>query len=215
MSGLYPAMLRLAGRRCVVVGGGNVAARKVARLVEAGADVTVVAPDQGPELTKLAERGLLQRRRRSYRRGDLAGACLAFAATDSRAVNAAVADEAASLNVPVNVADNPAVSTFQVPAVIERDGLTLTVSTGGRSPAFARRLREQLEALLSTDRLALLDLYAELRDFFASEGDHLDGPAWAAADDQALELIRRGRVAEARDILRQQVLASAAARSRA
>lgn len=202
---LYPAMLRVEGQRCVVIGGGKVAQRKIERLLEAGADVTVVAPTLSPELARWADQGSLRCERRPYRRGDLSGAALVFAATDSRQVNAAVAEDAQLLALPINVADDPAGSSFQVPAVIEREGLTLAVSTGGRSPAFARRLREELLELLSPERLALLDLYAELRASLSDEAQPRDGVAWAAVDSQALDLLRRGRREEAREVLRQQV----------
>jgi precorrin-2 dehydrogenase/sirohydrochlorin ferrochelatase len=215
MSGLYSTMLRVAGRMCVVVGGGQVATRKITRLLEAGAAVTVVAPDQSPQLKGLVQRGLVKCQPREYQRGDLARAVLAFAATDSPVVNAAIADEADSLRIPVNVADDPAASTFQVPAVIERDGLTLAISTHGRSPSFARRLREQLEALLSPEKLTLLELYAELRTSLAEQGRQVDGTAWSRADDRTLELIRDGRLAEARRVLREQVLVGEAEPSEA
>ena len=164
MSGLYPAMLRLDGRRCVMVGGGRVAARKVGSLLEAAADVVVIAPACDPLIEVRAAEHRLAVIRRPYRRGDLTGAWLAFAATDSRAVNAEVAAEAERLGIPANVADNPARSSFQVPATVHRGDVTVAASTGGRSPAFARRLRHEIERLLTPGRLALLELYAELRD---------------------------------------------------
>ena len=209
MSRLYPAMLRIARRRCVVVGGGRVAGRKVAPLLEAGATVLLIAPSCGPELEALAKQGRVRWEPRGYRSGDLEGAALAFAATDSPAVNAAVAAEAETRDIPVNVADDPAASTFHVPAVVERDGLVLTVSTGGRSPAFARRLRLELEALLSPERLALLELYAELRASLGEQDLRPDGVDWEAADERALELLRAGRPDQARQVLKQQVLAAA------
>ena len=202
-------MLRLEGLRCVVVGGGSVAHRKVEGLLQAGAEVGVVAPRLSSELAKLVEQGLVRCEQRPYRQGDLSGATLAFAATDSRQVNAAVADDARQLRLPVNVADDPAGSTFQVPAVVERAGLTLAVSTGGRSPAFARRLREELEQLLSPERLTLLELYAELRASLANETLTSEEITWDGADSQALELLRQGRREDARRVLRQQVLEGA------
>jgi precorrin-2 dehydrogenase/sirohydrochlorin ferrochelatase len=156
-------MLRLEGQRCVVVGGGAVATRKIEGLLQAGAVVTVIAPRLTAGLARLVTQGLVVCEKRTYRRGDLVGAALAFAATSSRQVNASVAEEARQLKVPVNVADDPAACTFQVPAVVRQDGLTLAVSTAGRSPAYARRLRQELEHFLAPERLALLELYAEAR----------------------------------------------------
>ena len=210
MTQFYPAMLRLGGKRCVVVGGGWVATRKVLPLLETGAEVTVIAPAVEPQLDDFASSGRVRLERRPYRRGDLAGATLAFSATDSRTVNAAVADEAGELGIPVNVADDPVASTFHVPAVSRPYGLTIALSTGGRSPAFARRLRQEIEELLTPERIALLELYVELRAGLADEPQ--DGPKadWSAADEQVLRLLRQGRRSEARQLLRQQVLAASA-----
>lgn len=209
MSRSYPAMLRLDGKRCVVIGAGKVAARKIAKLLESGALVVAVAPSFDPIFEKLDPRGRIKRETRPYRRGDLAGAMLAFAATDSHTVNAAVADEAAELGVPINVSDDPSISTFHVPASLDQHGLTLAISTGGRSPAFARRLREELEQLLTPERVALLELYAELREDLGPGQRPLNGSAWNAADDEVMRLLREGRRAEARQVLRRKVKAAA------
>jgi len=163
MTRLYAAMLRLDDRACVVVGGGRVAVRKVCGLLEAGATVRVIAPDIAPTLVELIEAGRVTWVRRKYRRGDLSGATLVIAATDDREVNAAVAREGSLEKIPTSVVDDPAASTLHVPAVLERDRLLLAISTGGRSPAYARRLREQLELFLSPERLALFTIYADLR----------------------------------------------------
>jgi siroheme synthase-like protein len=202
-------MLRLDGKRCVVIGGGKVAVRKVARLVEAGALVTVIAPSIDPLMARVERDGNPRRESRPYKRGDLVGAALAFAATDSHTVNAAVADEAAELGVPVNVSDDPAASTFHVPASFERQGLTLAISTGGRSPAFARRLREELEHLLTPERISLLELYAEVREDLPPKERPANGSAWTAADDEVLRMLKDGRRAEARQVLRQHLQAAA------
>ena len=142
MNRYYPIFLDLQGRPAVVVGGGRVAARKAAALVEAGARVRVIAPRLVPELQAH------QVERRSYRPGDLRGAVLAFAATNDRRVNHAVAVEATRRRIPVNVADSLEECTFIVPARVSRGGLEIAVSTGGRSPRLAKQLRRRLEAQL-------------------------------------------------------------------
>src|SRR6266516_518764 len=205
MGALYPAMLALDGSTCVVVGGGEVATRKVVRLLECGARVAVVTPSCSQILQDLAGDGAIHVVPRLYREGDLAGASLVFAATSSRQVNAAVASEARNRGILVNVADNPTLSTFQVPALVERDGLRLAISTGGRSPAFARRLREEIELFLSPERLALFELYSDLRASLAEAGQQVGGKAWASADQQALRLLKGGRRAEARQVLLAQI----------
>jgi precorrin-2 dehydrogenase/sirohydrochlorin ferrochelatase len=201
-------MLRLSGRRCVVVGGGRVAARKIGPLLDAGAVVLVVAPECAPGIEQAASEGRVALIRRPYQAGDLQGADLAFAATDSRAVNARVADDADALGVRVNVADDPARSSFQVPSAARCGDVTLAVSTGGRSPAFARRLRQELEQFLTPERLALLELYAELRgELIAAERPTAEA-AWDGVDCEALRLLRAGRRVEALDLVRASVAGS-------
>ncbi|HEY6580511.1 MAG TPA: bifunctional precorrin-2 dehydrogenase/sirohydrochlorin ferrochelatase [Rubrobacter sp.] len=134
--------LDLSGRRCVVVGGGAVATRKARKLLQAGAEVVVVSPAVLSELESIGA----EIRYRPYEAGDLEGADLAFTATDSREVNAAVAREARERGVLVNAADKPSVGDFAVPSTLRRGGLQVAVSTGGASPTLARRIRKELEA---------------------------------------------------------------------
>ena len=163
MSG-YPILLTgLAGRRCVVVGGGAVAARKAQALVEAGARPVVIGPALGAEVEAMAVAGQVEVERRCYRPGDLAGAALAIAATGDREVNVAVAEEARQRGVLVNVVDDPALCTFTVPAVVRRGELVIAISTGGQSPALARRLREMLEEIIDPAYGDLLALLGRLR----------------------------------------------------
>jgi precorrin-2 dehydrogenase/sirohydrochlorin ferrochelatase len=155
----YPInVIGLERRHSVVIGGGNVAARKVAGLLEAGARVTVISPALAPELETLAEAGRVVFIGRDYCTGDLAGAFLAIAATDEPAVNQAVWQEAEQLGCLVNVVDDPAHSNFIVPAVVRRGDVSVAVSTGGASPALARHLRERLETLVGPEYGELADL---------------------------------------------------------
>jgi siroheme synthase-like protein len=181
VSGDYPLVLRLARRRCVVVGGGAVATRKVQSLLGSDADVTVVAPALSPEVEALAGSGRVQAVRRAFEPADLEGATLAFAATDSRDSNRAVAETARARGVLVNVADDPAACDFTVPAQVRRGDVMLAVSTGGRSPAFARYLREQLEEWLTDTRCDALELVAELRRELRVAGASVDASRWHAA----------------------------------
>lgn len=159
----YPMMVELADRRCVVVGGGPVAARKVRRLLEARAAVTVVSPAATGPLRRLAASGRLQLHARPVRAADLRGAFVVFAATDDPAVNRRVAAAAARRGALVNVADDPAACTFQVPAVIRRGKLTIAISTGGGSPALAKRLRQRLAEIVGPEYDAGLAALRELR----------------------------------------------------
>jgi precorrin-2 dehydrogenase/sirohydrochlorin ferrochelatase len=200
-------MLDLSDRLCLVVGGGMVGTRKTRGLLAAGARVRLVAPHCSAELRHLAELGRLEWRPKAYSTDDLEGATLVFAATADRALNASVAGEARRRAVLANLADDPVESDFQLPAVVERAGLTMAISTGGSSPAFARRLREQLDAWLTPERLELFALYAELRADLRAERRSVDSSAWAAVDDRALQLLQEGRRSEAARLLRRQVLA--------
>jgi len=144
---LYPIFLDLSGRRCVVVGGGEVAGRKARKLLQARARVVVISPEMGAELESVA----VEVHRRPYREGDLEGAYLAFAATDSREVNAAVAREARERGIPVNVADRPSDGDFALPSTLRRGALQVAVSTGGASPTLARRIRDELEEVFGPE----------------------------------------------------------------
>jgi precorrin-2 dehydrogenase / sirohydrochlorin ferrochelatase len=138
---LYPVFLDLDGRHCVIVGGGEVANRKARKLLQARAEVVVISPEVKPELASVA----VEVWRKPYEEGDLEGAFLAFAATDRREVNAAVAREAQRRGIPVNVADEPSEGDFALPSTLRRGQLQVAVSTGGASPTLARRIRHELE----------------------------------------------------------------------
>jgi precorrin-2 dehydrogenase / sirohydrochlorin ferrochelatase len=164
MSVLYPILLDLTGKRCLVVGGGQVAERKVGRLLECGAAVEVVAPAATPGLEALADDGRIRLWRRPARPEDVADAFLVFAATDDPAVNRALAGSARARGTLVNVADDPDACTFLVPAVFRRGDLTVAVSSGGGSPALAKRLRERLEATIGPEYEAFLAALRQLRE---------------------------------------------------
>jgi precorrin-2 dehydrogenase/sirohydrochlorin ferrochelatase len=161
----YPILLvNLHRARCVVVGGGEVAARKVESLRAADAQVSVISPHLHPALESLAAAGGVQVIRRAYRRGDLEGAFLAIAATDEPAVNQAAWEEARARGMLINVVDDPEHCNFFVPAVVRQGDLVIAVSTGGDNPALARCLRERLEAEFGPAYAPFLELAARLRE---------------------------------------------------
>lgn len=159
----YGACLGLSGRLCTVIGGGRVASRKVRTLLQAGARVRVISPALVPELAERAAQGQIVHVQRPYTPGDLCDAVLVVAATDERSVNAAVAAEAQTLGRWVNVVDHPEEGNFIVPAVLSADAWQVIISTHGRAPALAKRLREALAADLEDGGSRFVDLLREHR----------------------------------------------------
>lgn len=170
------------------------ALRKTQALLECGAAVEVISPALCPGLEELASNGPLKVLLRRYRRGDLKGAALAIAASDDGEVNRAVSEEAKASGVPVNVVDVPGLSSFIVPSVLRRGELTIAVSTGGRSPALARRIRAELERSMGEEYSLLASLAAEVRSELRQEGIAVTAEAWQGALDldTLLGLLRSG-----------------------
>jgi precorrin-2 dehydrogenase/sirohydrochlorin ferrochelatase len=148
---LFPIFLKLGGKRCVVIGAGNIAESKIESLVKAGARVTVIAPEALPRVQEWAAGGDLQWQQRVYQRGDVAGAFLCIAATATAAVNRAVFVEAEAASVLCNAVDDPPFCDFYFPSVVERGDLQIAISTAGESPALAQRLRKEINAQLPVD----------------------------------------------------------------
>lgn len=166
----YPICLDIGGRRCVVIGGGKVAERKVAGLLECGATVSVVSPELSEPLRCLADRGGINWVARPYQPGDLAGAFLVIAATDDPAVQEAVHTEAEQGNLLLNVADVPKWCNFILPATTRQGELTIAVSTAGKSPALARKLREGFDREFGGEYAVLVELLGELRQVVLGRG---------------------------------------------
>lgn len=191
----YPiCLIRLEQRLSIVIGGGQVAARKVIGLLDAGAHVTVIAPHLVPALCALAAAGSIDVCEREYRSGDLAGAFLVIAATDDPVVNQQVWEEARQRGCLINVVDDPAHSNFIVPARVQRGEVNIAITTGGASPALARRLREQLERTIGPEYADLAEILAQTRSILLAR--HAPGePRLAAAlrliDSDLLNVIRR------------------------
>ncbi|HZA75753.1 MAG TPA: bifunctional precorrin-2 dehydrogenase/sirohydrochlorin ferrochelatase [Acidimicrobiales bacterium] len=196
---LYPVNLVVDGRRCLVVGGGPVALQKVRGLVEAGARVTVVAPQVDTAIRELADVA----EARPYRRGEVADYRLVVAATGDQAVNQQVYADAEAAGVWINSADDPDRCTVTLPAKLRQGRLTVTVSTAGYSPAVAAWLRDRLADELGPEYDQLIGLLSEERDRVQSEGRSPQDLDWRSAlDSGILELIRAGRLDAARERLR-------------
>jgi precorrin-2 dehydrogenase / sirohydrochlorin ferrochelatase len=201
--GYFPVLLDLTGRRCLMVGGGPVAERRIIGLLDAGAQVTVISPRVTPALAALAADGRISLQARHYLAGDLTGVDLAFVATAAREVNQAVTREARERGVWVNAADDPAHCTFILPALVRRGDLTVAVATGGTSPALSRAIREELETYLTAEYATLAALAAEARREVRSAGRVVTADAW----QQALgPEVRRVIVEQGRDAAKQRLL---------
>ena len=199
----YPIFLNATGKRCVVVGGGQVALRKVRALLEYKASVEVISPELCSELGQLAESGEIQILHREYRAGDLKGAVIAIAATDDSDINRRVAAEAQGKAVLVNVVDDAESSDFILPSYVRRGDVTIAISTAGRSPALARKIRTKLEKDFGAEYAHLARLIDEVRAEVKRQGIKVDGDAWQEALDLDLlgSLLKRGNSEKAKAIL--------------
>jgi len=199
----YPVFLDIRGRKCVVVGGGQVALRKVTSLLECGAEVRVISPSLCPELARLHADKMISALEREYRPGDLADAFVAIAATTEADINLKVAQEARRCKVLINVVDCPEHSDFIVPASFSRADLTIAVSTAGRSPALARKIRTNLEREFGEEYASLVELIGEVRSELREQSVEISGDDWQDALDleQLVEFIRKRQHDEARSVL--------------
>lgn len=198
----YPICLNNLHRtRCIVVGGGSVAERKVRSLLEAGATVRVISPDLTETLQEWATQGTIQHIPRAYQSGDLEGAFLTFAATDSREINRAISVEAESRHSLINVVDDPELCSFTVPAVVHRGSLTVSISTAGQSPALAVHLRQQIEEFIGPEYALFLEILRELRDpvMTSCPADRRRDLWYQLIESDILDLLRRGMVREAQE----------------
>ncbi|MGE4588012.1 MAG: bifunctional precorrin-2 dehydrogenase/sirohydrochlorin ferrochelatase [Acidaminococcaceae bacterium] len=197
---VYPINLKIAGKSCAVIGGGMVACRKVKSLLAAGADVTVLSPHLMTELAEMAEKKQFKYIARPYQKGDLTGFYLVICATDNFVVNQMAASEAESLDILVNVTDAPELGNFSVPAQIKRGDLLLTVSTGGKSPAMAKMLRQELAEHYGEEYALYLDMIDKVRQ---ETKQKLATPKqrelfWRETiDEEILALLRQGLIKEA------------------
>lgn len=159
----YPVSLVLKDRKCVVIGAGIVAERKVRSLLECGARVLVVSPSITAGLKALSEHKKITYKKSPAGLKDLKGSCLVIAATADRAVNSRVYAYCRKNNIPVNVVDCPKECTFIVPSVIRRGDLTISISTGGISPALAKKIRRDLEKAFGAEYAGLLRMMKKIR----------------------------------------------------
>ncbi len=198
----FPIFVEMTGRRCLVIGGGAVAERKIAALLEAGTMVVVISPEISETIARWSKEQRITFTARHYRPGDLIGFQLAFIATDDPEVNNTVFDEGRERGVWVNAADDPAHCDFILPSILRRGDLTVAVSSGGNSPALARTIREELEVYFTGEYELLTKLAAEIRDELQQRSITVPFETWRKAlSGEVRQLLMRGDVARARAVL--------------
>ena len=202
----YIACLRLTGRRCVVIGGGDVGLEKVEGLLACDADVVLVAPEARPELVALAREGSIRWEQREYRLGDLEASLIAIAATNDTDVNIRVFDDAEARSMLVNVVDVPPLCNFILPAIVRTGPLAVAISTAGASPALAKRMKREISALFGEEYATLavmlndargwakatLPTYQDRKQFFESIVN---------GDPDPVTLLRAGNAAAVRELI--------------
>ena len=199
----YPIFLNIQGKKCVVVGGGKVALKKVKMLLECGAKVVVISPKMHRDLTRLAKGEAIQWIERGYEQGDLKGAIIVIAATDEEETNKRIANEGKERGIFSNVVDHSELSDFIVPSFFRRGGLTVAISTSGMSPALARKVRTTLEKSFGEEFSLLLSLVKDVRSELKFQRKELSAEAWQEALDLDLlmGLLRAGQQKEAKAAL--------------
>jgi siroheme synthase-like protein len=199
----YPIALNIQGRKCLVVGGGQVALRKAKALLEHDADVEVVSPIFCLELNQLATDRAIRLIQRNYKTEDLQQVFIAIAATDNVKINKRVASEARRQGILVNVVDDPKNSDFIVPSYLKRGDVIVAVSTSGRSPALARKIRSELERNFKTEYEHLAVIADEVRSNLKQQGITASSDAWqeVLGLNSLIELLRQGKNREAKEIM--------------
>lgn len=212
----YIACLRLTGRRCLVVGGGDVGLEKVEGLLACGADVTLVAPDAHPALIELASEGSILWARREYRPADLEGCLIAIAATGDTDVNIRVYDDAERRAMLVNVVDVPPLCNFILPAIVRTGPLAVAISTAGASPALAKRMKREIAELFGDPYATLAVLLNDVRGWakgtlptYQDRKEFFEGIV--NGDPDPIELLRTGELDAVRALIEDAQLAHAPA----
>lgn len=203
MKKYYPAFIDIEGQPCLVVGGGDIAAEKTAGLIECGGLVSIVSPELKDELRDRVSLGEVRWISREYKTDDVKGFRMVVSATELTDVNETVYRDAEARGIMVNVVDVPALCRYIVPSIVRQGDLCIAISTGGKSPALAKKIRGQLENSFGTEYAVLLDLLGQYRPQMKEkyqDGFDIRARLWTSlVDSDILDLIRAGRADEARD----------------
>ena len=203
----YPVYIDVKERTCTVIGGGKIGEEKVRKLLECGASVKVVSPEVTDGVSRLADDGGITWVRREYQPGDLEGAFIAIAATDHNPTNVRIAEEARKRNVLLNVVDVTHLCTFIAPSIATRGEVTVAVSTGGASPALARKFREELTRSKILEYADLAPVLSYARSELMSKGVKVEPDHWQTCiTDDLLDMVQSGREEEARTTLMSSLL---------
>jgi siroheme synthase-like protein len=210
----YIACLKLGGRRCVVVGGGEIGLEKVEGLLACSGDVVLIAPDAVPELQELAAEGSIEWVRRDYEPGDLEATFIAIAATDDTDVNIRIYEDAEKRAMLVNVVDVPPLCNFILPAIVRTGPLAIAISTAGASPALAKRIKREIADTYGDAHARLAELLNEARGWAKGTlPTYQDRKAFfegiVNGDPDPVELLRNGDEAAVRDLIARAQLESA------
>jgi siroheme synthase-like protein len=207
MTTFYPVFLNLTGRRCVIIGGGQVAEGKVSKLLDSGAKIIVISPDATQGIRDYADSGQIEYSLRKYQEGDLNGAFLVVAATNDRVVNQEIFEEAEKSGILLNAVDDMPRCSFIAPSIVEKGPITVAISTGGASPALARKLREKLEVSQALDWADATNMLSHARQIIKDKQIALDPQRWQCCmTDELLTLIQAGHEDEALEILMNRLL---------
>jgi precorrin-2 dehydrogenase / sirohydrochlorin ferrochelatase len=204
----YPIFLDLRAQRCLVIGGGEVAERKVATLLQADGQVTVISPTLTLQLQSWVEERQITAHLRTYQKGDMHGFSLVFAATDDEELHRQTAAEAQEAGIFLNVVDRPALCSFIVPALVSRGDLTLAISTSGASPAMAKKIRQELTQQFGPEYAQALSLLTRVRELIANARLTLDERQQiftALVESPLLDYFRAGKIDQVDALLQQAV----------
>ncbi|HEX3014851.1 MAG TPA: bifunctional precorrin-2 dehydrogenase/sirohydrochlorin ferrochelatase [Desulfobacteria bacterium] len=202
MAKYYPIMLNLTGLPCLVVGGGEVAERKVVSLLECDAELTVISPQLTPKINSLSEQGKIRWLPREFQPGDAQGHVLVISATDQAVTNHRVAAECRAAGIIVNVVDDPKFCSFVVPAVVRQEDLVIAVSTGGSSPLVARQIRDEMAQRYGPEYGEYLRILAQAREKVLRdipEQENRRNVFEQLTNGYLLALISAGQIAEAKE----------------
>ncbi len=202
MPTFYPVFLNLTGRRCVIIGGGQIAEGKISKLLDSGAKIIVISPDATQGIRSFTERGQIELDLRKYQQGDLQGAFLVIAATNDRVVNQEIFEEAEKQGILLNAVDDMPRCSFIAPSIVEKGPVTVAISTGGASPALARKLRENMEVSSALDWADATGVLSKARQIIKDKQIAVDPQRWQCCmTDELLTMIQAGHENEALDLL--------------